>query len=236
MTRRTLTDGSIKSLMFSDDLFNAVVLDCDGTLYPDQGRLYLDMLRQAVPGLAAHWQSILRARNPMRAGTDCALLLGLRRAEQEALYRMFLVRARLAIRPNAVLRRWFLDRYAAHTRVVIVSNGDAEWVRDVLRRLTVPEWAVADIIGLAGKPEWFARSVPDWLARLPPQRVLVVGDRPDLDTLPARQRGWQTVLIGCGDPNGQADAAARSIEEFCGWWRTSSDNSAAPTRAATRCA
>jgi len=80
----------------------------------------------------------------------------------------------------------------------VLTNGTTEQQNDKLRRTGLagrvgPVWTVEDLGVAKPDPEAFRLACERW--GLPPAAVLSVGDRPDLDLVPARAAGLAAVLI-----------------------------------------
>lgn len=90
------------------------------------------------------------------------------------------------------------DLAALGLSTAVLTNGTTEQQNDKLRRTGLagrvgPVWTVEDLGVAKPDPAAFQRACERW--GLPPSAVLSVGDRPDLDLVPARTAGLTAVLI-----------------------------------------
>ena len=197
-----------------------VLFDLDGTLVDHQGavddalRLWLPTLGvTADAGVRALWheaqerhlvawreRSITFAEQRRRRLRDFlpAVGVGFEESSLDAVFEGYLRAYEDSWRAFDDVAGALADLAALDLPTAVLTNGTTEQQNDKLRRTGLagrvgPVWTVEDLGVAKPDPGAFRLACERW--GVPPAAVLSVGDRPDLDLVPARAAGLAAVLI-----------------------------------------
>ncbi len=118
----------------------------------------------------------------------------------------------IALKPGALE---LLDSMS-HCAKALVTMGETSRQRDKIHRCGIEKYFERILIVEEPiKSKAYDELSRTWIAEgAAPTQIVVIGDRPETDLLPAHQRGWRTVCMGHGaEPSGW-DPTIRDIEEL----------------------